>query len=291
MASKAIKHPIGCKNFTVRYQWISEMCGYRRTEADIVGVLIGYTEAAFEKSGKGKKDGWDVVDISVSLLSRMACTSVRATQTALRWLEIHGIVKTMDRVGKGGLNLRRGYRLDLDLLDDVSAMRDQKAVPVQVAIDPVSKRVTIIPIPGYGRKAATGVQKRRDTTMVQKLHGDGAENAGYGAENAPLGVQKVQGTSVQELHPCYHGVESQKDRGYSIPALDTVEGDCTGDEEESHTDDEREDIDYREIEEDEPSRSPFLDMPGRGYRPDRSLSSLPPLKPRIVPLPGARAYA
>lgn len=276
MARKAVKHPIGCRNFTVRYQWVAEMCGYRRTEADIVGVLIGYTEKYFEKS---QKDGWDEVELSVSLLSRMACASVRSTQEALRWLEAHGIVHTTDRAGKGGLNLRRSYRLDLDLMDEVADMRDRLGVPVQV-IRRGEGRATIEEIPGFGRKAATGVQKRRGTTMVQKSQGDGAEIAGYGAEIAPLEVQKSQGTGVQKSHPSYHGEESNKDPEYSIPALDTVEGDPCGNF-----------YDYDPDEEDDSPRSCLLDFPNRGYRPGRKVSDLPPLKRTTTHPPGELEHA
>lgn len=219
MARKAVKHPTGCRNFTVRYQWVAEMCGYRRTEADIVGVLIGYTEKAFEKS---QKEGWDEIGLSVALLSRMVCASVRSTQEALRWLEDHGIVHITARAGKGGLNLRRSYRLDLDLMDEVADMRDRLGVPVQV-IRRGEGRATIEEIPGFGRQAATGVQKPRKTTKVQKSRDDGAKSAPAGAKSASLGVRKSR-NETRELHPCYHGEGSSKDPEHSIPALDTVEG-------------------------------------------------------------------
>jgi hypothetical protein len=268
MATKAVKHPEGCKNFTIRYQWIAEMCGYRRTEADIVGVLIGYTETAFSTSGRGTKEGWDTIEMSVSLLSRMACASVRSTQEALRWLESHGIVHVTERAGKGGLNLRRGYRLDLDLLDEVAVARDRSGVPMQV-VRREKGHPAIVEIPGFGRQAATGVRKRRGTTMVQKSHGDGAEIAPEGAETASLEVQKLHGTSVQKSHPCYHGEVSIKDPGELSPTP-AKSGGVSEENENEHDPEE-------EYEDDFPKSSLPVYL-NRGYRPDRKISDLPPLR-------------
>lgn len=162
-----VRHPTSCRGFTVRYQWVAEMCQYRRTEADIVGILIGFTDSQFEKNKKNHKESEDGewVDLSMALLSAMTSESVRSVQYAMRWLEAHQVVSVEARTSTNGMNRKRSYKLNLELLDKVVATRDLRQAPVSlVLIDGVPSVVL-----------ATEVQKLQGP--VQKLQGRGAKIA------------------------------------------------------------------------------------------------------------------
>lgn len=163
-----VRHPISCRGFTVRYQWVAEMCQFRRTEADIVGVLIGFTEQQHMKNEKTKKaaEGWEWVELSMALLASMTSESVRSVQYAMRWLEAHGVVSVENRTGTSGMTKRRAYKLNLELLDKVSEQRDMLRCPVSLFLS--AEVVRVLP-----------------TTEVQKLQGPVQKLQGRGAKIAP----------------------------------------------------------------------------------------------------------
>lgn len=237
--AKIIQHPMSCRGFTVRYQWVAEMCGYRRTEADIVGILIGYTESEWEKveNVRNRQDEWDQIEISIAKLAALTSTSPRTVQMALRWLEAHEVVSVHERIGKGGINKRWAYRLVPETVDMVVLERDSKQVPMKlVRTDSGIKAVRITP--------------EEPEMGVQKLQGAGAKTAPPPRENCTPTVQKLHGTSVQKLHPCYNE-QSLEESIDNIPTPAESGGD----------DDDPEDF------QDFQSRRRRIDFPRHGYRP------------------------
>ena len=254
--AKIIRHPMSCRAFTIRYQWVAEMCGFRRTEADIVGVLIGYTEAAWEKVEKVRNppEEWDQIEISVAKLAALTSTTTRTVQMALRWLTEHEVVSVHERTGKGGINKRWAYRLTPETLEMAVNERDGHEAPVQLVRTEKGVRAVLI--------------EKGPSPRVQKLQGNGAEIAPPPRRNCTPTPQKLQGTSVQKLHPCYKGTSLEE-------SLDTILPPA-----ESGGDNEEDPEDFQDFEEGE--ASPV--WRGRGYTP-------PEAKPRRFLLPGERFVA
>lgn len=260
--AKIIQHPLSCRGFTVRYQWVAEMCNYRRTEADIVGVLIGYTESEHEKieNVRNPPEEWDQIEISIAKLAALTSTSHRTVQTALRWLEAHEVISVHERTGKGGINKRWAYRLVPETMDMMVYERDSKQVPMMlVRTESGVKAVRITP--------------EEPEMGVQKLQGAGAKTAPPPCENCTPTVQKLQGTSVQKLHPCYNG-QSLEESLDTIPTPAESGGEDEDDREDFQEsyDEEREGISYT--------------WKGRGYTP-----SMRATQDRRFPLPGERFVA
>ena len=136
-----IRHPTSCNGKTVRYQWIAEMCSNKRTEADIVGVLMGYTDSAFDKRKQGSQD-WDWISLSTPYLMALTSESRRTVQRALKWLRDHEVV---DIRGPSGDGAKKTYRLNLGLLVRVAEARDKENGPVHLEKMFGMKGVSIVP--------------------------------------------------------------------------------------------------------------------------------------------------
>ena len=123
-----IRHPTSCNGKTIRYQWIAEMCGNKRTEADVIGVLMGYTESAYEKRKPGES-GWDWISLSIPYLMALTSESRRTVQRAIKWLREHEVLFVRGPDGEG---VKKSYKLNLELLSRVAEARDRENGPVHL---------------------------------------------------------------------------------------------------------------------------------------------------------------
>lgn len=136
-----IRHPTSCNGKTIRYQWVAEMCGNKRTEADVISVLIGYTESAYMNKKQGQH-GWEWISLSIPYLMALTTESRRTVQRALKWLKEHDLVSVR---GPSGDATKKSYRLNLELLSKVSEARDKEGGPVHLVRYAGVREVSIVP--------------------------------------------------------------------------------------------------------------------------------------------------
>lgn len=123
-----IRHPTSCNGKTIRYQWVAEMCGNKRTEADIVGVLMGYTDSAHTAQKPGSHD-WEWISLSTPYLMALTSESRRTVQRAVKWLTEYEVLFVRGPAGDGA---KKSYKLNLPLLSRVALERDKVQGPVHL---------------------------------------------------------------------------------------------------------------------------------------------------------------